>query len=167
MSIGGSRRQSDLPVHRRDSGEGVVLRERRNWRIFSTFARQEYPECLEIIEEQLRACNGLAEYPIYVKGKSMGYQPTHQVPIKICRLAGCVRESGLCTYMDTVNPNYSSILSSCTACTVGYTCPCYTIEVLNFEFSHRILSALQMQNYWYIFTTAAVLHKYYCRVPTN
>lgn len=67
MSNGGSQ---PPPVHRRDSSsEGVVLRERRNWRIFSTFARQEYPECLAIIEEQLRACNGLAEYPIYVKGK--------------------------------------------------------------------------------------------------
>lgn len=68
MSNGGSRGR-DVPVHRRDSSEGIVLRERRNWRIFSTFARQEYPECLAIIEEQLRACNGLAEYPIYVKGK--------------------------------------------------------------------------------------------------
>lgn len=68
MSTGGDRR-GDLPVHRRGTGEGVVLRERRNWRIFSTFARQEYPECLGIIEEQLRECNGLAEYPIFVKGK--------------------------------------------------------------------------------------------------
>ena len=67
MSRGGSRR-GDAPVHRRDSNEGVILRERQNWRIFATFARQEYPECLAIIEKQLRACNGLAEYPIYVKG---------------------------------------------------------------------------------------------------
>ena len=71
MPTGGDPR-GDVPVHRRDSGEeGVVLRERRNWRIFSTFARQEYTECLAIIEEQLRACNGLAEYPIYVKGKQV------------------------------------------------------------------------------------------------
>ncbi len=71
MSERGSRTGDSL-VHRRDpaGGEGVVLRERRNWRIFSTFARQEYPECLHIIEEQLRACNGLAEYPIYVKGEN-------------------------------------------------------------------------------------------------
>ena len=56
------------PVHRVDEPEGATLRERRNWRIFATFARQEYPECLQIIEEQLCACHGLAEYPIYVKG---------------------------------------------------------------------------------------------------
>lgn len=57
------------PVHRSEPTEGVALRGRRNWRIFAAFARKEYPECLVIIEEQLRACNGLAEYPIYVKGQ--------------------------------------------------------------------------------------------------
>lgn len=45
------------------------MRERQNWRIFSAFARQEYTECLQIIEEQLQDCDGMAEYPIYVKGK--------------------------------------------------------------------------------------------------
>lgn len=65
-----TRERGGLLVHRRaDMGEGLVLRERRNWRIFSTFARQEYPECLQIIEEQLGECHGLAEYPIYVKGE--------------------------------------------------------------------------------------------------
>lgn len=58
------------PVHRSQPTEGVALRDRRNWRIFAAFARKEYPECLVIIEEQLRDCNGLAEYPIYVKGWS-------------------------------------------------------------------------------------------------
>lgn len=69
-----SRRQSgnhsQSPVHRQDERAGATLRERRNWRIFSAFARHEYSECLQIIEEQLCACNGLAEYPIYVKGES-------------------------------------------------------------------------------------------------
>lgn len=45
------------------------MRERQNWRIFSAFARQEYTECLQIIEEQLQDCDGMAEYPIYVKGE--------------------------------------------------------------------------------------------------
>lgn len=45
------------------------MRERQNWRIFSSFARQEYTECLQIIEEQLQDCDGMAEYPIYVKGE--------------------------------------------------------------------------------------------------
>lgn len=56
------------PVHRLSEETGATLRERRNWSIFAAYARQDYPECLRIIEEQLRECKGLAEYPIYVKG---------------------------------------------------------------------------------------------------
>lgn len=75
--------QTNSPVHRPSKvGEGGVLRERRNWRIFATFARQEYPECLQIIEEQLRACNGLAEYPIYVKGQGKkGDRHTYEISL--------------------------------------------------------------------------------------
>lgn len=63
--------KSRSPVHRVDKSEGAVLRERRNWRIFAAFARQEYSDCLQIIEEQLCACSGLEEYPIYVKGEHL------------------------------------------------------------------------------------------------
>eukprot|EP00903_Cladosiphon_okamuranus_P014836 g13737.t1 len=89
MSTRGDRR-CDLPVHRRDTEEGVVLRERRNWRIFSTFARQEYRECLAIIEEQLRACNGLAEYPIYVKGQILRAQGRVQESLALFQAATCL-----------------------------------------------------------------------------
>ena len=58
-----------------DNTEGGVMRERQNWRIFSAFARQEYTECLQIIEEQLQDCDGMAEYPIYVKGKQEALWP--------------------------------------------------------------------------------------------
>lgn len=75
---------NDSPVHRTDETEGVTLRERRNWRIFSAFARNEYPECLHIIEKQLRDCNGLAEYPLYVKGELSGfiYMPCNTFTVK-------------------------------------------------------------------------------------
>jgi hypothetical protein len=46
-----------------------TVRERRNWWIHLLYVRQEYDECLRVIEEVLRACNGLAEYPLYVKGE--------------------------------------------------------------------------------------------------
>lgn len=58
------------PVHRLSEDKGATMRERRNWSIFAAYARQDYPECLQVIEEQLRACKGLAEYPIYVKGET-------------------------------------------------------------------------------------------------
>ena len=43
-------------------------REKRNWLIHVLYTRQEYPRCLELIEEQFQECNGLCEYPIYIKG---------------------------------------------------------------------------------------------------
>lgn len=56
------------PVHREER-RGLTLQERRNWRIFAAFARRDYPECLQIIEDQIWKCKGLAEYAMYVKGE--------------------------------------------------------------------------------------------------
>lgn len=46
---------------------GPALRERANWLIHMQYIRQEYDTCLATIDEQLKECRGLAEYPIYVK----------------------------------------------------------------------------------------------------
>ena len=45
-----------------------TARVKRNWQIYSLYARGEHDDCLKIIEEQLTACKGQAEYPLYVKG---------------------------------------------------------------------------------------------------
>jgi len=42
-------------------------RVKRNWLIHQLYIRQEFPECLRVIEAQLQECKGLAEYPLYVK----------------------------------------------------------------------------------------------------
>jgi len=42
-------------------------RVKRNWLIHQLYIRQEFPECLKVIEAQLQECKGLAEYPLYVK----------------------------------------------------------------------------------------------------
>lgn len=47
-----------------------IRRESDNWLIHILFIRKDYKECLELIEEQLRNCNGISEYPIFVKGKN-------------------------------------------------------------------------------------------------
>lgn len=39
----------------------------RNWLIHQLYIRQEYEECLKVIEVSLEECKGAAEYPIYVK----------------------------------------------------------------------------------------------------
>lgn len=46
----------------------TTARERRNWLIHSLYVRSEHEEALKLIEEQLRACGGLCEYALYVKG---------------------------------------------------------------------------------------------------
>jgi len=42
-------------------------RVKRNFLIHQLYIRQEFPECLKVIEAQLQECKGLAEYPLYVK----------------------------------------------------------------------------------------------------
>ena len=42
----------------------------KNWYIHRLYLRQEYKECLKLIEEILKAHQGLCEYAIYVKGQS-------------------------------------------------------------------------------------------------
>jgi Bardet-Biedl syndrome 4 protein len=43
-------------------------RVKRNWQIYSLYARGEHDDCLKVIETQLNDCRGQAEYPLYVKG---------------------------------------------------------------------------------------------------
>lgn len=45
----------------------VSEKERRNWLIHQLYVRQDFKECLKVIEEQLEICKGLCEYAIYVK----------------------------------------------------------------------------------------------------
>lgn len=65
------------PVHRAVESRGATLRDRQNWRIFASFVRQEYVDCLQTIEEQLKKCQGLAEYPIFVKGENLRMHEPH------------------------------------------------------------------------------------------
>jgi hypothetical protein len=44
------------------------IKERRNWQIHLLYIRQNFRECLRIIEEQLKESNGMCEYPLYIKG---------------------------------------------------------------------------------------------------
>jgi len=48
-----------------------IAKEKRNWMIHLLYVRQEFDECLRVIEETLRVCNGLAEYPLYIKGEAV------------------------------------------------------------------------------------------------
>ncbi|CBZ26079.1 conserved hypothetical protein [Leishmania mexicana MHOM/GT/2001/U1103] len=45
-----------------------AIRERRNWLIHLLYVRQEYSNCLQVIEAQLRETEGTCVYALYVKG---------------------------------------------------------------------------------------------------
>ncbi|GET93301.1 hypothetical protein, conserved [Leishmania tarentolae] len=45
-----------------------AIRERRNWLIHLLYVRQEYSNCLQVIEAQLYETGGTCEYALYVKG---------------------------------------------------------------------------------------------------
>ena len=46
---------------------GAPPPEQHNWRIAQLYARNEFDECLAVVEKALTASNGLNEYPLYVK----------------------------------------------------------------------------------------------------
>jgi Bardet-Biedl syndrome 4 protein len=45
-----------------------TAREKNNAFIHASYTKKNFKECSERIDEQLRACNGQSEYPLYVKG---------------------------------------------------------------------------------------------------
>eukprot|EP00736_Rhodelphis_marinus_P012995 Rmarinus@m.5854 len=47
--------------------QATSIRERRNWLIHQYYVRHDYDECSKLIEDTLKECDGLCEYPLYVK----------------------------------------------------------------------------------------------------
>ena len=43
----------------------------QNWYIHQLYTRKDFTECLKVIEEQLKACNGQSDYALYIKGKNV------------------------------------------------------------------------------------------------
>mmetsp|Transcript_31597 Transcript_31597/g.102986 ORF Transcript_31597/g.102986 Transcript_31597/m.102986 type:complete len:413 (+) Transcript_31597:163-1401(+) len=48
-------------------GSMSTTRERLNYMLHQLYVRQSFDECLQLIEQQLTECNGMCEYPIYLK----------------------------------------------------------------------------------------------------
>jgi len=53
------------------------VRVRVNWLINLLFSRGEFDECLRLVESQLQSCDGMCEFPIFIKG--MIYRQRGQV----------------------------------------------------------------------------------------
>lgn len=72
-----------------------MLEDRRNWQIAMLFGRQEFSECLVLVNKALEESFGLSEYPLYVKGM-------------ILRQQGNVQES-LQTFQSAVRLNPTNV----------------------------------------------------------
>jgi hypothetical protein len=47
--------------------QNTTSREKRNWQIHLLYIRQDYKECLRVIDQQLQECHGESEYALYAK----------------------------------------------------------------------------------------------------
>jgi Bardet-Biedl syndrome 4 protein len=68
----------------------AYLREKSNWLIHDLYVRQEFDECLAIIESQLEEANGLCEYPIYVKALIKRQRGKIQESLQLFQAATCL-----------------------------------------------------------------------------
>jgi len=71
-------------------GGKLQAREKRNWLINLLYVRQEFKECMEVIEEQLRESNGMCEYAIYVKALIKRQEGQVQESLQLFQAATCI-----------------------------------------------------------------------------
>jgi len=72
------------------------VREKTNWLIHMLYIRQDYDQCLEKIEEALKGCNGMAEYPIYVKALIKRQRGEIQDSLQLFQAATCLNPHNIC-----------------------------------------------------------------------
>mmetsp|Transcript_90623 Transcript_90623/g.245678 ORF Transcript_90623/g.245678 Transcript_90623/m.245678 type:complete len:436 (-) Transcript_90623:301-1608(-) len=65
-------------------------REKKNWLLNLLYVRQEFKECLEVVEEQLRESNGMCEYAIYVKALIRRQEGQVQESLQLFQAATCI-----------------------------------------------------------------------------
>mmetsp|Transcript_10287 Transcript_10287/g.19430 ORF Transcript_10287/g.19430 Transcript_10287/m.19430 type:complete len:437 (+) Transcript_10287:32-1342(+) len=67
-----------------------IQRTKRNGQIHQLYVRQEYTDCLKLIEIQLKECRGQCEYPIYVKALIRRQQGCIQESLQLFQAATCL-----------------------------------------------------------------------------
>lgn len=67
-----------------------TARVKQNWYIHLCYIRKDYTECLRLIEDQLRACNGQSEYPLYIKALILRQQGRIEESLTTFQAALCL-----------------------------------------------------------------------------
>lgn len=71
------------------------LPDRHNWRISLYFTRQEFEECLKVVEVALEESGGLNEYPLYIKGMILRQQGKIQESLQLFQSAACLNPANI------------------------------------------------------------------------
>ena len=74
---------------------GAAPPEQHNWRIAQLYARNEFDECLAVVEKALTASNGLNEYPLYVKALITRQRGEIQQALELFQAATCLNPSNV------------------------------------------------------------------------
>eukprot|EP00899_Mesostigma_viride_P005871 jgi/Mesvir1/15285/Mv06500-RA.1 len=72
------------------ASSSTQIREKNNYYIYLLYVRQEFDKCLKVIETQLAECNGLCEYPIYVKALIKRQRGEIQESLQLFQAATCL-----------------------------------------------------------------------------
>mmetsp|Transcript_19692 Transcript_19692/g.37527 ORF Transcript_19692/g.37527 Transcript_19692/m.37527 type:complete len:416 (+) Transcript_19692:40-1287(+) len=72
-----------------------TTRDKLNYQIHMLYVRQDFDECMKAIESQLEACNGAAEYPIYVKALIKRQQGEIQQSLQLFQVATCMNPNNI------------------------------------------------------------------------
>lgn len=62
----------------------------RNWHVHRLYLRGEFKECLRVIEDVLRAHQGLSEYPLYIKALILRHSGRIQESLQLFQAATCL-----------------------------------------------------------------------------
>eukprot|EP00602_Paraphysomonas_sp_CaronLab_P006752 CAMPEP_0185018802 /NCGR_PEP_ID=MMETSP1103-20130426/1472_1 /TAXON_ID=36769 /ORGANISM="Paraphysomonas bandaiensis, Strain Caron Lab Isolate" /LENGTH=414 /DNA_ID=CAMNT_0027548787 /DNA_START=64 /DNA_END=1308 /DNA_ORIENTATION=- len=81
---------SSVPKNSNNLGTKSTVRMRQNWYIHMCYTRKDYSECLKVIEDQLRACNGQSEYPLYIKALILRQQGRIEESLTTFQAALCM-----------------------------------------------------------------------------
>ena len=84
----------------------TIRRQRKNWYIHTLYITQEYKQCLRTIEEELSFCNGLCEYPIYVKGLIMRHMGRIAESLMFFQAATCLSPHNVCNLKQVARSLY-------------------------------------------------------------
>lgn len=69
------------------AGNASTLRERGNHAVHMLYVRQDFDECLKVIDELVAECQGLCEYPIYIKALIKRHQGQIQESLQLFQAA--------------------------------------------------------------------------------